>query len=133
MNTKSITGQIGESLACEYLEKKGYQIIKRNYRQKWDEVDIIACLPANTLVFVEVKTVRVFTGKQHGNEATVAVSPEEHVSVAKYNKLKRMAQFCSGSKPFQKYINDEHGWRIDLIAVELPEEGNPIIRHYENI
>ena len=49
--------QIGneyESLACEYLEQEGLQILVRNYRVKIGEIDIIA-LDEEELVFIEVK------------------------------------------------------------------------------
>ncbi|HDH53078.1 MAG TPA: YraN family protein, partial [Nitrospirae bacterium] len=48
-------GQKGEELAVKYLRKKGYKIIKQNYKTKIGEIDIIAN-DGGTLVFVEVKT-----------------------------------------------------------------------------
>ena len=55
-NTKE-TGNYGEIQASNYLVKKGYTIIARNYYGKHGEIDIIAVTPDNTtLVFVEVKT-----------------------------------------------------------------------------
>lgn len=49
------TGRNGEKLACDFLIKKGYEIIKQNFRCKVGEIDIIA-KDENELVFVEVKT-----------------------------------------------------------------------------
>lgn len=55
-NTKE-TGNYGEIQASNYLVKKGYTIIAKNYYGKHGEIDIIAVTPDNTtLVFVEVKT-----------------------------------------------------------------------------
>lgn len=54
MNTVQ-TGNHGENLACEYLRKKGYKIIRRNFRAASGEIDIIAMLDKR-LCFVEVKT-----------------------------------------------------------------------------
>ncbi|MDO6812627.1 YraN family protein [Tenacibaculum soleae] len=48
-------GRKGEELAIEYLEKKGYLIVEKNYRYKKAEVDIIARKEA-VLVVIEVKT-----------------------------------------------------------------------------
>ena len=49
------TGQIGEDLACKFLERKGYKILERNkHFSRTCEIDIIA-LDNKTLVFVEVK------------------------------------------------------------------------------
>ncbi len=53
-------GKIGENLATAYLEKSGYKILVRNYRQKCGEIDIIA-KDQGTLVFVEVKTRRTLS------------------------------------------------------------------------
>lgn len=54
-NENIVTGRVGETQACDYLEKLGYKIIARNYRNKIGEIDIIA-KDKETLVFVEVKT-----------------------------------------------------------------------------
>ena len=35
-------GKIGEQKAAEYLKKKGYKILERNYKYKNLEIDIIA-------------------------------------------------------------------------------------------
>ncbi len=49
------TGQCGEDIAAEYLIKKGYKIIQRNYKNKTGEIDIIAKHKGD-LIFIEVKT-----------------------------------------------------------------------------
>ncbi|MEJ6792021.1 MAG: YraN family protein [Lacinutrix sp.] len=48
-------GKKGEQLAVDFLLKKGYEIIERNYRFQKAEVDIIAKIK-DTLAIVEVKT-----------------------------------------------------------------------------
>jgi putative endonuclease len=53
----SETGKIGEELTCRYLIKYGFQILKRNFRIRGGEIDIIAA-NSDYLVFVEVKTRR---------------------------------------------------------------------------
>jgi putative endonuclease len=52
---RGILGRTGEDLAAAFLQKAGYTILIRNYRQKCGEIDIIAEVKG-TLVFVEVKT-----------------------------------------------------------------------------
>jgi len=47
-------GISGEKAAAEYLTKKGYDIIARNFRSKWGEIDIIAD-KTDILSFIEVK------------------------------------------------------------------------------
>lgn len=48
-------GKKGENLVAEYLKSKGFTVIKRNYKDRYGEVDIIA-EDGDNLVFVEVKT-----------------------------------------------------------------------------
>lgn len=48
-------GKLGEQLATDYLRKKGYEIIVRNYTFQKAEIDIIAKYD-NTMICVEVKT-----------------------------------------------------------------------------
>ena len=49
-----VKGDGGEAIACDFLEKNGYQIVKRNWRGKGGEIDIIA-KKNDVLHFVEVK------------------------------------------------------------------------------
>ena len=48
-------GNIGEDAAAIYLQKHGFEIIKRNYFSRYGEIDIIA-KKDKYIVFVEVKT-----------------------------------------------------------------------------
>jgi putative endonuclease len=54
MNNQDL-GNIGESLAASYLKKNGHEILKRNYRLRHAEVDIIS-LFEDKIHFTEVKT-----------------------------------------------------------------------------
>ena len=47
-------GKLGEDLAVEELERRGYAILARRYRTRCGEIDIVA-QDGDTLVFVEVK------------------------------------------------------------------------------
>jgi putative endonuclease len=50
-------GRTGEELAAEHLLRLGYEIVERNYRTRWGELDIVA-RAGSTLAFCEVKTRR---------------------------------------------------------------------------
>ena len=52
---KRSIGDFGEDIASKYLEKKGYQILERNFLKSFGEIDIIA-IKDDILTFVEVKT-----------------------------------------------------------------------------
>jgi putative endonuclease len=123
MNKKIEIGKIGEDLACIYLINKGYQILERNYKKKFGEIDIIVETFDKILVFIEVKTLR---------RSGAHFSPEDNFTTHKINRVKRMAEFFVAEHPSR--INEELGWRIDLIAIEIFETGSPFsLRHYENI
>lgn len=48
-------GKKGEEMAVDYLQRKGYQILERNYRFLKSEIDIIA-QKEDTVCAIEVKT-----------------------------------------------------------------------------
>ena len=47
-------GESGEETAAGYLKREGYDILARNVRSRWGEVDIVASR-GEELAFVEVK------------------------------------------------------------------------------
>jgi uncharacterized protein (TIGR00252 family) len=53
MSTTDI-GRKAENAVTEYLEQKGYEILERNWRTRWCEIDVVA-LKDMTVYFVEVK------------------------------------------------------------------------------
>lgn len=116
MNTKEI-GDFGENAAAEYLEDNDYEILKRNLRFKFGEVDIIAKIGGCT-VFVEVKTRK---NNLHGN-------PSEFVDFRKQRRVKRAAA-C-----FRDLVNDDV--RFDVIEVLYDDMGGTLIasdiNHIEN-
>jgi putative endonuclease len=50
-------GQLGERLAAEHLERLGFEIVARNFRTRYGELDLVVA-DERTLVFCEVKTRR---------------------------------------------------------------------------
>ena len=51
-------GKWGEDCAVDYLQRKGYTIVERDWKSGHRDIDIIAADEDGTLVFVEVKTRR---------------------------------------------------------------------------
>ena len=51
-------GKQGEQIAAEHLTRLGYEIVERNFRTRWGELDIVA-FDGTTLAFCEVKTRRL--------------------------------------------------------------------------
>ncbi len=54
MENKREVGGRAEAYACEYLARQGMEILERNYRNRYGEVDLIG-RQDGYLVFVEVK------------------------------------------------------------------------------
>ena len=52
---KQKLGRWGEDQGCCYFINNGYEILQRNYRCRFGEIDIIA-KKADELIFTEVKT-----------------------------------------------------------------------------
>lgn len=50
-------GALGERLAAQHLERLGYDVVARNHRTRFGEIDLVAA-SADVLVFVEVKARR---------------------------------------------------------------------------
>ena len=55
-------GRAGEEAAARHLERLGFDVLERNYRTRWGELDLIA-YDGRTLVFCEVKTRRTRGGQ----------------------------------------------------------------------
>lgn len=57
MYLKKQIGNLGEELATNYLKQNNYNIVKRNFKCRQGEIDIIAKdIKSKELVFIEVKT-----------------------------------------------------------------------------
>lgn len=54
MSDKIKKGREAEQLAADFLVTKGFEIVERNYRHKYSEIDLIV-QKKNWLIFVEVK------------------------------------------------------------------------------
>lgn len=54
MSTAQEQGKLAENLACQYLEKKGFKLLDKNYQCRFGELDLIM-QDKNSLVFVEVR------------------------------------------------------------------------------
>lgn len=111
-----LTGAYGERAARSYLLRKGYKIIKHNYKNKIGEIDIIA-MDGDKLVFVEVKTRR---GDLFG-------SPIEAVNYKKRKKIIDTA-IC-----FMKDKAIENPVRFDFIGVRLFSGGSFFKKEIEHI
>ena len=117
MSTK-LTGNYGEDLACEYLKKQGYKILKRNYRIRGGEIDIVA-KDKETLVFVEVKA-------RWSHEYGL---PAESMTKWKIKYLIKTATFY-----VMKVGWGDKEYRLDFISIDFADsKENPQIELIKNI
>lgn len=122
MRNNRQTGRLAEDLATQALTAKNYQILHRNFQNRYGEIDIIA-KDQEILVFVEVKAKK---GLNFG-------SPEEMINPFKLKKVQNMAiVYLQGSFAHMKGQNLP--CRIDVIAVVLSATDELIsLTHYENV
>ena len=121
---KQVVGDIGEDIVCRYLGRKGYNIIQRNYRKKWGEIDIIA-KKVGVVHFVEVKTV---SDVGFGEDNIDSYRPEEIVHPRKLKRLARaVATYLASSR-------EDINWQFDIAAVFLDRTNKKArVRYLEDI
>jgi len=112
---KLLLGKEGERVAEQYLKKKGYKLVERNYRCPGGELDLIV-LDRRVVVFVEVKT---RTGRGFG-------TPAEAVEFRKQRRMIRAAQFFLSAKGLH-----QRDARFDVVGV-LWAGRQPVVEHIEN-
>lgn len=96
------TGTKAEDLACEHLKKRRIEILSRNFRSRFGEIDIIA-KEKNCILFVEVKFRKSNT---HGE-------PFESVTHLKQRKIIQTAQYY-----LMQHDNfTDFDYRFDVISI----------------
>jgi putative endonuclease len=102
-------GRIGEDLALAHFERLGYDLVARNHRTRFGEIDLVV-FDGETLVFVEVKTRRA-TSSGRG--------PWESLHERKCQQVRRMAAAFL-AEPGRPYAPD---LRFDAVGVVIDGHG----------
>ena len=102
---KKLLGRVGEKKAGEFLRKKGYTILKTNYKTYCGEIDLIA-KDGEDIVFIEVKT---RSGDDFG-------APSEAVTQKKQEKYYKVA-----SEYLQREKKLDSPCRFDVVEIENGE------------
>ena len=114
-------GALGERIAAEHLERRGFAILDRNYRTRHGELDLVAA-DGHALVFCEVKT-RIAGGSRGPGGPLAAIGP------LKQQRLRALAGqwLASGhTRPRRREI------RFDAIGVTLTPGGDLLaLEHLE--
>ncbi|MCF8588232.1 YraN family protein [Gordonia sp. HY285] len=96
-------GRLGEDVAAEHLAGLGWEILARNWRTRYGELDLIAAI-GDTLVIVEVKT----RASRTFGDPVAAVTP---------HKLRTMRLVAR-----QWLAEQERYWpiiRFDIVSIQL--------------
>ena len=107
-------GKWGEETAAAYLTQKGYEIVARNARTPYGEIDIVT-KQGDYIIFIEVKTL---TSSRN-------FFPEQNVTARKREHMLACAA-CYAAE------HDIDHWQIDVVAVEGKQGMSPKITHFEN-
>ncbi|HEY2770272.1 MAG TPA: YraN family protein [Solirubrobacteraceae bacterium] len=112
-------GQLGERLAADHLERRGFRILDRNFRTRHGELDIVA-FDGRTMVFCEVKTRRLAPGS--GN-------PFDAIRSTKRSRVRKMAARWlaeASDRPYADML------RFDAIGVTFDLSGRLVaLEHLE--
>ena len=106
----SVSGEWAESFVLRDMIDRGIEIVSRNYRTRFGEVDLIA-RDETTLAFIEVRARR----------STSFGSPAETISRA---KARRITAACH--EYLQRHKLTAADWRIDVAEVQLDQWSRPV-------
>jgi putative endonuclease len=118
MNYRKNLGRWGEKTAESFLIRKGYQIMGKNVRTPYGEIDLIG-EQGGMIAFVEVKT----------RSSTDFGLPEESITP------KKQAHMVNAAEAYmQDHPDLGMGWRLDVIGIrKMPGNQPPEIVHFENV
>lgn len=112
-------GALGERLAGEHLARHGFQIVERNFRTRFGELDIVA-FNGTVLAFCEVKTRRMRPGDG---------SPFDAIRSLKRSQVRKMATVWLSARRDRPYAQE---LRFDAIGVTFDRSGRLLgIEHLE--
>lgn len=113
MTDKIKKGNSGEELAAEFLARKGFEVVRRNYRYGRSEIDLIV-KRNDWLLFVEVKT----------RSSSDFGEPETFVTREKANNIFRAAEHFIFTTNWQGHV------RFDVVSVKLGDKQEVV--HFED-
>ena len=114
MSHNQRVGKWGEETAVESLTQRGCEIVDKNVRTPYGEIDIVA-MQGGTTLCIEVKT---RTSNKMG-------LPEESITARKREHMVA----CAGHYAAEHEIDH---WQIDVISIEGKPGMKPIITYFEN-
>jgi len=113
-------GDMGEKMASDYISSKGYQVIDKNYRKPWGEIDLVS-KKDGMVTFFEVKTRDTKNTEHYLAEYSI-----------NYLKKKKLQKICETYLAEKRYPYNQK-WQIDVITVLVDKSSKKAkIKHIEN-
>jgi putative endonuclease len=109
------TGQIAEDLVAERLAAEGWEIVERNARTRYGELDIVA-RDGRVLVFVEVKAARLET----------SFGPEKPILSIDFRKQRKVRRLGTAWMAERRDLPPFDDIRFDAVGVVLDRAGRAI-------
>ena len=109
------TGEIAEELVAQRLAAAGWEIVERNARTRYGELDIVA-RQGRTLVFIEVK----------GARAGTSFGPEKPILAIDFRKQRRVRRLATAWMSERREAPRYDEIRFDAVGVTLDRAGRPL-------
>ncbi len=113
------TGAIAEDFVARRLAAAGWEVVERNARTRYGELDIVA-RDGRTLVFIEVKGAR--QGTRFGPERPIL-----SIDHRKQQRVRRLATAWMAERPDQPPYDEI---RFDAVGVTLDRAGRAVLVDY---
>jgi putative endonuclease len=107
-SARQLCGRRGEEIAAAHFARLGYEILARNHRTRFGELDLVA-FDGETIVFAEVKTRRLGSGQ-----------PWESLHDFKRSQVRKMAAAWLTDVPRRPFGAE---LRFDAVGVVLDHDG----------
>ncbi len=116
MTRQQTVGRWGEDLAAQYLQAHDCELIDRNVRTPYGEIDLIV-RQGGVIVFVEVKA-----------RSSDAFGPPETAVTAR-----KQVHLLQAAQAYLQAHNEEGDWRVDVVAIRgRPGQPDVQIEWFEN-
>jgi putative endonuclease len=109
------TGQIAEDLVADLMSADGCEIVERNARTRYGELDIVA-LDGRVLVFVEVKGARAHT----------SFGPERPILAINFTKQRKVRRLGTAWMAERRDFPPFDDIRFDAVGVTLDRTGRAV-------
>jgi putative endonuclease len=109
------TGQVAEDLVARRLIAIGWEIVERNARTRYGELDIVA-RDGETLVFIEVKGARIDT----------SFGPEKPILSIDFRKQRRVRRLATAWMSERRDQPPYEEIRFDAVGVTLDRHGRAV-------